>query len=93
MEKYWVYIICNKPHGTLYVGVTNNISRRLYEHKEKLFEGFSKKYGLNKLVYAQKFENINQAIEFEKRLKKWKRIWKINLIEENNQNWQELSVI
>ena len=93
MEKYWVYIICNKPPGTLYVGVTNNISRRLYEHKEKLLEGFSKNYGLNKLVYAQKFENINQAIEFEKRLKKWKRIWKINLIEENNQNWQELSVI
>mgnify|MGYP003436728016 CR=1 FL=1 len=93
MKKYWVYIICNKRNGTLYVGMTNNISRRIYEHKERLFEGFSKKYGLDKLVFVQQFEDVSEAIVCEKKLKKWKRSWKISLIEEGNPDWEDLGLM
>jgi putative endonuclease len=89
MKKYWVYILCSKPKGTLYIGVTNDIERRVYEHKAGLFNGFSKKYLVDKLVYVGEFTDIKEAIIYEKRLKAWKREWKIRLIEEQNPNWDD----
>jgi putative endonuclease len=92
MEKkqYWIYILCSKPNGTLYKGITNNLLRRIYDHKAGLIDGFTKKYNVNKLVYAQEFYNIEDAIACEKRLKKWQRQWKINLIEKYNLEWKDL---
>jgi len=90
LTNYYVYILFNKSK-TLYIGVTNNLSRRLYEHKNKLIEGFTKKYNLNKLVFYEEFNSINDAIKREKQLKNWHRQWKINLIESNNANWNDLS--
>jgi len=91
-EKYYVYIITNKRNGTLYIGMTNNIIRRVYEHKEKRIEGFSKKYGLSRLVYYEEYSYVNDAIMREKQLKTWKRNWKIELIEKNNPKWYDLSL-
>lgn len=91
IHQYYVYILSNKKNGTLYIGVTNNLERRIFEHKNKLIEGFSKKYGLNKLIYFEIFQHIDEAIAREKRLKKWKRQWKINLIEEKNLDWNDLA--
>lgn len=90
MKRYWVYMLCSKRNGILYVGVTNNLAHRIYEHKQKLIEGFTKKYGIDKLVYAEQFNDIQEAICREKRLKKWKRAWKLNLIEEHNPEWKDL---
>jgi len=87
---FFVYIITNKFHGTLYIGMTNDITRRLHEHREKLISGFSKKYDLTKLVFVESFEFICDAISCEKRLKNWHRQWKINLIEQKNPNWDDL---
>ena len=91
IHQYYVYILSNKKNGTLYIGVTNNLERRIFEHKHKLIEGFSKKYNLTKLMYFEIFQHIDEAIKREKRLKKWKREWKINLIEENNPDWKDLA--
>lgn len=91
VHQYYVYILSNKKNGTLYIGVTNNLERRIFEHKNKLIEGFSKKYSLTKLMYFEIFQHIEEAIKREKRLKKWKRQWKINLIEQNNPNWNDLA--
>ena len=71
--------------------MTNNISRRIYEHKNKLIEGFTKQYGLCKLIYFETYQYINDAIKREKNMKKWKRLWKIDLIEKENPNWKDLS--
>lgn len=90
MTNYYVYILSNKSK-TIYTGVTNNLSRRLYEHKNKLIDGFKKKYNLNKLVYYEEFNSINDAIKREKQLKNWHRQLKINLIESENVNWTDLS--
>ena len=87
---YWVYILASRIGGTLYVGVTNNLVRRIYEHRMGLVEGFTKQYGIHRLVYFEQFDDIEQAILREKRLKKWNRAWKIRLIEENNPNWDDL---
>lgn len=87
---YYVYILTNKPRGTLYIGVTNYLQRRIIEHKKKTIEGFTKKYNLTRLVYAQSFRGINEAIIFEKKLKRWHRSWKINLIEDKNPLWNDL---
>ena len=87
---YYVYILTNKPRGTLYIGVTNHLQRRIMEHKQKIIEGFTKKYNLTKLVYAQSFRGIADAINFEKKLKRWHRNWKINLIESKNPEWDDL---
>jgi len=92
MKSYYVYIITNKKNGVLYIGVTNDIERRIYEHKNKLVEGFSSKYNLNKLVYFEETSDIRTALEREKRLKKWNRDWKIRLIKEKNPNWEDLSM-
>ena len=91
VHQYYLYILTNKKNGTLYVGVTNNLERRMFEHKHKLVEGFTKKYGLNRLIYFEVFQYVNDAIKREKNIKKWKRQWKINLIEEENPDWEDLA--
>jgi len=90
-HKYYLYIISNKKEGVLYVGVTNNLERRMFEHKSKLINGFSSKYNLTKLVYFEEFQFIEMAIKREKNIKKWKRDWKIKLIIDENPNWEDLS--
>ena len=90
-HQYYVYFITNKNDGVLYVGVTNDLERRMVEHKNKLVKGFSSKYNLDKLVYFELYSNVNQAIKREKQFKKWKREWKINLILEKNADWDDLS--
>ena len=91
MKNYYIYILTNKSK-TLYIGVTNNLNRRVYEHKNKLIEGFTKKYNLDKLVYFEVFNNIEDAIRREKQLKNWHRQWKINLVESVNKEWKDLSL-
>jgi putative endonuclease len=92
MEKqYYVYILTNKSNKVLYIGVTNDLQRRMYEHKNKLIDGFTKKYNLTKLVYFEATTNINSAIGREKQFKNWHREWKINLIKEFNPEWKDLS--
>ena len=90
MKGYYVYILFSNKSGTLYVGVTNNLVKRIYEHKSKFVEGFTKKYNVDKLGYFEKYNNIEQALTREKQLKKWNRDWKIKLIEKNNKDWKDL---
>jgi len=90
-KNYYVYIITNKRNGTLYVGITNNLERRVYEHKEGTVKGFSSKYKVNKLVYYEETENVISAISREKCLKRWNRKWKLRLIEKENPNWEDLA--
>ena len=90
MKDMYVYIITNRKCGTLYIGVTNDLVRRIYEHKNKIFKGFSCRYELDKLVYYEYFDDIESAILREKKLKKWRRIWKIKLIEKDNPEWNDL---
>jgi putative endonuclease len=91
MQKcFWVYMVTDKPYGTLYTGITNSLARRSYEHREGLYTGFTKKYGLKMLVWYQEFPTALEAIEFEKRIKKWKRDWKKQLIEKFNPTWRDL---
>lgn len=80
----------NKPNGVLYIGVTNDLIRRVYEHRQHLVKGFTDKYNLDKLVWFEQTQDIVSAIEREKQLKNWHRLWKINLIEQFNSNWQDL---
>jgi putative endonuclease len=87
---YYVYLLASKKNGTLYIGVTSNLVKRVHEHKYNLVEGFTKKYNVHKLVYYEATEDINSAITREKQLKKWKRAWKIELIEKNNPEWKDL---
>ncbi|MFD0993249.1 GIY-YIG nuclease family protein [Tenacibaculum geojense] len=91
VHQYYVYLITNRKDGVLYIGVTNNLERRMFEHKNKLVEGFSKRYNLTRLVYFETYPQITNAILREKRLKKWKRNWKINLINKENPNWNDLA--
>ncbi|MBX7153242.1 GIY-YIG nuclease family protein [bacterium] len=90
MKSYYVYILASKRNGTLYVGVTENLVRRSYQHKSDVNDGFTKKYGVHKLVYFEEFQNINDAILREKRIKKWNRQWKLELIEKMNPGWKDL---
>ncbi|WP_323738892.1 GIY-YIG nuclease family protein [Candidatus Trichorickettsia mobilis] len=92
MDYNYVYIITNKPRGILYVGVTNDIARRIFEHKQKIIKGFSQKYNLDRLVYVEEFQIPREAIIREKQLKNWHRDWKINLIESINPDWHELEM-
>jgi putative endonuclease len=92
MYNYYVYILTNRKDGTLYIGVTNNLIRRMFEHKNKLSVGFTKKYNIDILVYYEHTSNIESAIGREKAMKKWNREWKVNLIEESNPNWNDLSL-
>jgi putative endonuclease len=87
---FYVYILASKIGGTLYTGVTNNLIRRVAEHKSKAAESFTKRYDIDRLVYFECFEDIQNAIHREKRLKKWTRAWKIALIEKDNPDWNDL---
>ncbi|HEY0283309.1 MAG TPA: GIY-YIG nuclease family protein [Rhizomicrobium sp.] len=92
MQKhYWTYIMASARNGTLYIGVTNDLSRRVWEHREGLVPGFTKKYGVKMLVYFEIFEDVNAAIHQEKLWKKWKRRWKLELIEKRNPEWRVLA--
>jgi|SRR5947207_14817288 len=91
MEKqFCVYMVSNKPRGTLYIGVTSNLTQRAWQHREKVVEGFTAKYGLDRLVWYEMHENAESAIVREKQLKKWNRLWKIELIEKMNPEWRDL---
>jgi putative endonuclease len=87
---FYVYILASRIGGTLYVGVTNDLLRRVAGHKSKIAESFTKTYGVDRLVYFECFDDIEQAIHREKRLKKWERLWKVQLIEKDNPNWDDL---
>ena len=87
---YYVYIMASRPHGTLYIGMTNDLVRRVYEHKEGLADGFTKRYGAKTLVYFEIHEPAEQAIRREKTLKRWLRDWKVALIEKDNPHWDDL---
>ncbi len=89
-RHFYVYILASKIGGTFYTGVTNDLVRRIWEHRESVVEGFTQKYGVHRLVYFEQFDDMENAIRREKRLKKWNRSWKIRLIEENNPNWDDL---
>lgn len=90
MSSFYVYILTNDRDGTLYTGITNNLIRRVYEHKNGEIEGFTKKYETNKLVYFEETPDVQSAITREKRIKKWRRSWKIELIEKDNPQWRDL---
>ena len=87
---YYVYILASRIGGTLYIGVTNDLVRRVFEHKSKFVAGFTKKYNVFKRVYHEQYDSIENAIQREKQLKKWNRQWKVRLIEERNPNWDDL---
>jgi len=91
MNQYFVYILTNKSNRVLYIGVTNDLERRMYEHRNKMVDGFTKRYNLTKLVYFEETSDVRSAIEREKQLKNWHRDWKINLINQFNPNWNDLS--
>ncbi len=91
IHQYYVYILASKIRGTLYIGVTNDLQKRVYEHKTGDKKGFSEKYNVNQLMYFETFQNVNEAIEREKNMKKWKLDWKIKLIEKENKKWLDLS--
>jgi putative endonuclease len=90
MKEYYVYILASQRNGTLYIGVTNNLPRRIWEHKQNLVEGFTKKYNVHILVWFELTSSIESAIEREKQLKHWNRKWKLRLIEESNPHWEDL---
>lgn len=92
MSKYYVYILASKRNGTLYIGFTNDIERRVLEHKQKVVDGFTAKYDVSKLVYFEEFELVDDAKTREKQMKKWKRQWKLKLIETDNPQWKDLSL-
>lgn len=87
---YYVYLLASKKHGTLYLGVTNDIVRRVHEHRSKAVKGFTSRYGVDKLVWFEIYDDVLTAIAREKELKKWRRDWKIRLIEEQNPAWGDL---
>lgn len=91
-KKYYVYIMASEKNGTLYIGVTNNLSLRVSQHKHRIHEGFTKKYKIYLLVYFEVYDSILNAITREKQLKKWNRLWKIKLIEKRNPSWHDLSL-
>jgi putative endonuclease len=86
-----VYILASKRNGTLYIGVTSNLVQRIWQHKEGLVEGFTKKYNIKLLVYFEVHETVESAITREKQMKKWERAWKIRLIEKDNSEWRDLT--
>ena len=88
--SYWVYILASKPRGTLYVGVTNELVRRVAEHRDGVVPGFTKTYNVKMLVYFEEHESVLDAIKREKRVKRWARAWKIGLVREKNPEWRDL---
>ena len=89
-KRGYVYILAGKRHGTLYVGVTSNLLKRVYQHRNGEVAGFTKRHGVTRLVHFEIVDDMTTAIEREKRLKRWRRIWKIELIEQNNSEWRDL---
>jgi len=89
-KTYCVYILSSQKNGTLYIRVTDNLRRRVWEHKNKKVDGFTKKYEIHHLVYFEQYNNPESAIDREKQIKKWNRAWKIELIEKKNQEWKDL---
>ena len=87
---FYVYILASGKHGTLYIGVTNNLVRRVYEHRQRAVPSFTSRYGVTKLVYFEIYDDPESAIAREKKIKRWRRDWKIRLIEENNPDWVDL---
>ena len=92
MKQYFVYMLTNKSNKVLYIGVTNNLYRRMFEHKNKMVDGFTKKYNVTKLVYYEVTSDVSSAISREKQLKNWHRDWKINMINDFNPTWKDLSL-
>lgn len=90
MQGGWVYIMTNKPRGTLYIGVTSNLPRRAWEHREGVVDGFTTRHGLKRLVFVERHEDIQTAIQREKTMKHWPRAWKINAIVAQNPDWDDL---
>ena len=90
MDPSYVYILASRKGGTLYIGVTRDLLRRVYEHKHDMVEGFTKRYGVHQLVYYEQTEEVYSAIQREKQLKKWRRWWKIALVEQMNPEWRDL---
>ena len=90
-KQYYVYLLASKQYGTLYTGITSDLIQRIYQHKENLVDGFTKKYNVHQLVYYEIHLDVTEAILREKRIKKWKRQWKINLIAKDNPQWFDLS--
>jgi putative endonuclease len=90
MNTYYVYILASKKNGVLYTGMTNNLTKRVFEHKNNTIKGFTQKYFVHKLVYFETTNSVENAIIREKQIKEWHRQWKINLIEEKNPNWEDL---
>lgn len=89
-KQYYVYILAKERNSTFYVGITSDLPKRIYEHKNDLNDGFTKKYGIHKLVYFEIHDDPENAIKREKRLKKWNRPWKMRLIKEKNPDWNDL---
>ena len=89
-KMYYVYILASQKNGTLYIGVTSSLAKRVWEHKNEVVEGFTKKYAVKKLVYFEQFDDVNNAIAREKVLKHWNRKWKLELIEKSNPTWNDL---
>lgn len=89
-RAYYVYILASKRNGALYIGVTNDLLRRVHQHKNNLSDGFTKRYAVHKLVWYDHTDDVSAAIQMEKRLKKYPREWKLNLIEKDNPNWNDL---
>ncbi len=91
MKEYYVYILASKQNGTLYIGMTDDLERRMREHKAKEVNGFTKKHSIDKLMYFETFENSYEAFKRERQMKKWLRKWKLELIEKENPNWHDLA--
>ena len=89
-KSYYVYILASRRNGTLYIGITSDLTRRIWEHKKKLVKGFTEKYDVDKLVHFEEYNDVNVAIQREKRLKEGKRKWKLSLIEKDNPDWKDL---
>jgi putative endonuclease len=90
MREAWIYIVTNKPNGILYTGVTSNLARRIWEHREGIIPGFTRRYGLKRLVYVERHASISAAIQRERNMKHWSRTWKVRLILAANPEWNDL---
>lgn len=90
MKQFYVYILCSKRNGTLYTGVTSDLIKRAYQHRNNLADGFTQKYGIHHLVWYEVHQTAESAIPREKQIKKWNRLWKLRLIEKNNPDWKDL---
>src|SRR4030065_590049 len=90
MKNYYVYILCSKRNGTLYTGVTSDLIKRVYEHRNNLVDGFTRKYNVHRLVWHETYDSAESAINREKQIKKWKRAWELEMIEKHNPQWNDL---